>query len=590
MNMKGGVISFTTEKQDIMPELIRYANGDITFKKAGGFGVVFQMTSDVSTILSRNGCGLQSILVKLISIDKPLQFDKVDVKQVNEDDFEDEVHIHEEICKRSLKMFHCSIAPTLLHAEIYTQEEFMRHFPKIGERITTKGRIGAIFMENMSDSETVFDLFQRDKRMVIETIFPKARRLLIMLAQVGFLHNDYKLDNLLSGDSLCIIDFGMATPITPDDMARLDTYLKEFDTEKIIEFLSVDTSHLNQIKYKGYILELQWLRQDQVDTYDPVIDPAVAIAPEESIIDPIRLEEHSLCVVSEKPVKPELQTIDPRVYETLPEHLKRNMDVIRYVLQSSGVMLSSVPEDLKTEPIVRIAVSNYGYSLKDVPERLKTKELVSMAVKNRGSSIQFAPEALKRDPELIHAAVTDESMAIKFIPEDMITKELLLLCVSKHGTALRNIPQERIDHDIAIAAVKNNGDALKYVPERFRSKQVIRIAVSNPDDEDEDLFSCFPENIKEDKPFLLQLLKINGHIVKFMDNPDGELLAYAKYSDMEDNPVDLKPVQNAKAIQFLKGKRKGDDEEFNEILDRFKMEFPSGGTRKRRRKRTRRFK
>ena len=59
---------------------------------------------------------------------------------------------------------------------------------------------------------------------------------------------------------------------------------------------------------------------------------------------------------------------------------------------------------------------------------------------------------------------------------------------------------------------------------------------------------------------------------------------------MEDNPVDLEPDQNEKAIQFLKGKRKGDDEEFNEILDRFKMEFPSGGTRKRRRKRTRRFK
>jgi hypothetical protein len=590
MNMKGGVISFTTEKQDIMPELIRYANGDITFEKAGGFGVVFQMTSDVSTILSRNGCGLQSILIKLISIDKPLQFDKVDVKQVNEDDFEDEVHIHEEICKRSLTRFHCSITPTLLHAEVYTQEEFMRHFPKIGERITTEGRIGAIFMENMSDSETVFHLLQRDKRMVIETIFPKARRLLIMLAQLGFLHNDYKLDNLLSGDSLCIIDFGMATPITQLDVARLDTYLKEFDTEKIIEFLSVDTSHLNQIKYKGYIQELQWLRQDQVDTYDPVIDPNVKIAPEESIIDPIRLEEHSLCVVSKmKSKRVYVKQSNPSAYETLPEHLKRNMDVIRDALQYSGSMLSSVPEDLKTEPIVRIAVSNYGYSLKDVPERLKTKELVSIAVRNRGSSIQFAPEALKRDPELIHAAVTDESSAIKFIPEDMITKELLLLCVSKSGTSLRNIPKERIDHDIAIAAVKNNGDALKYVPERFRSEQVIRIAVSNPDDEDEDLFSYFPENLKENRPFLLQVLKINGHIVKFMDDPDGELLAYAKYSDI-DNPVELTRHQNAKAIQFLKGKRKGDDEEFNEILDRFKIEFPSGGTRKRRRKRTRRFK
>jgi hypothetical protein len=319
-----------------------------------------------------------------------------------------------------------------------------------------------------------------------------------------------------------------------------------------------------------------------------VINPEVAIAPEESIIDPIRLEEHSLCVVSEKPVKPEVQTIDPRVYETLPEHLKRNMDVIRYVLQSSGVMLSSVPEDLKTEPIVRIAVSNYGYSLKDVPERLKTKELVSIAVRNRGSSIQFAPEVLKRDPELIHDAVTNESMAIKFIPADMITKELLLLCVSKSGTSLINIPQERIDHDIAIAAVKNNGDALKYVPERFRSKQVIRIAVSNPDDEEEDLFSCFPENLKEDRPFLLQLLKINGHLVKFMDDPDGELLAYAKYSDMEDNPVVLNRDQNTKALAFLRGKRKGENEEFNEIVDRFKIEFPSGGTRKRRR--TRRLK
>ena len=554
---RGGVILYKTQKQDIMPELIRYANGDITFVNNGTYGLTFQLESDVSTILTRNGCGLTSILVKLIAIDSPLHFGETEVIDVDVDDFRNEVGIQQDIGDASLKKFSCSIVPTVLHAGVYTYEELMTHFPKIGVNVTTLGRIGIIFMENIADSETISDLIEKDKQTVIENFFPRMRRMLIMLAQLGFLHNDYNLTNwLVSGEALLLIDFGMAT--------RIDAYTVDEDITSIISFLSVDTDE----QTKGYKLQLQWLRQEQIDTFTDVIDPDVRIAPQLSITGPLHVAERELCILPKMSAvekKYVLSKTLPKVpltklsalatlrknvnfYETLPLDLKRDRHIIQAALNANGESLSHVPEDLRDEDNVRIAVKSRGWALKDVPNVFKTKDIVHLAVNNRGSAIQFSPENLKNDPGIIRTAVSNDGNAIKFVQKDKITKEIASIALRQNGNLLRFIPIDIMYDEIILSAVMNNGDSLQYVPEELRTKEVILTAVTNRDDEDEDLFQYFPPYLKEDRSFLFKVLKIDGTMVRFM-NSDDELLAHAKYSD---KPVTLTQKEKSRVAEFLK--------------------------------------
>ena len=581
---RGGVILYKTQKQDIMPELIRYANGDITFVNNGTYGLTFQLESDVSTILTRNGCGLTSILVKLIAIDSPLHFGETEVIDVDVDDFRNEVGIQQDIGDASLKKFSCSIVPTVLHAGVYTYEELMTHFPKIGVNVTTLGRIGIIFMENIADSETISDLIEKDKQTVIENFFPRMRRMLIMLAQLGFLHNDYNLTNwLVSGEALLLIDFGMAT--------RIDAYTVDEDITSMISFLSVDTDE----QTKGYKLQLQWLRQEQIDTFTDVIDPDVRIAPQLSITGPLHVAERELCILPKMSAvekKYVLSKTLPKVpltklsalatlrknvnfYETLPLDLKRDRHIIQAALNANGESLSHVPEDLRDEDNVRIAVKSRGWALKDVPNVFKTKDIVHLAVNNRGSAIQFSPENLKNDPGIIRTAVSNDGNAIKFVQKDKITKEIASIAVSKNGNLLRFIPIDIMDDEIILSALMNNGDSLKYVPEELRTKEVILTAVTNRDDEEVDLFQYFPQYLKEDRHFLFKVLKIDGTMVRFM-NSDDELLAHAKYSD---KPVRLTQKEKTRVVEFLKLHEQTED-----IMTKFRKEY-SGGKRNRKTKR-----
>jgi hypothetical protein len=482
-----------------------------------------------------------------------------------------------------LKKFSCSIVPTVLHAGVYTYEELMTHFPKIGVNVTTLGRIGIIFMENIANSETISDLIAKDKRSVIENFFPRMRRMLIMLAQLGFLHNDYNLTNwLVSGEALLLIDFGMAT--------RIDTFDEE-DVTSVISFLSVDTDE----QTKRYKLQLQWLRQEQIDTFTDVIDPNVRIAPQFSITGPLHVAERELCILPKMPaVEKEyvlsktlpkvpltklsaLATVRKNVnfYETLPLDLKRDRDIIQAALNANGELLSYVPEDLRNEDNVRIAVKSRGWALKDVTNVLKTKDIVHLAVRNRGSAIQFSPENLKNDPDIIRTAVSNDGNAIQFVPKDKITKEIAFITVSKNGNSLHFIPIDIMDDEIILSAVMNNGDSLKYVPEELKTETVILTAVKNRDDEDVDLFQYFPPYFKEDRHFLFKVLKIDGTMVKFM-NPDDELLAHAKYSD---KPVRLTQKEKTRVVEFLKLHEQTED-----IMTKFRKEY-SGGKRNRKTKR-----
>jgi len=306
---KGGVLLFQTAPQDIMPELHRFANGKVKVVGDGRYGVILRLTADESTLLKTTTCGVKHILVKVVAIDKDAIYKKYEMVKISVLDFEEEVHIHQDVCEASIKKFSCSIAPTLLYAQIYTLPE-LQQFPSISKHINTTGRVGLIFMEmieTFTDDYPASNLLEyyempQNKNLITKVMFPKARRLLIMLAQLGFLHNDFHLRNLVCPYPLLyIIDFGRASRMLEEEKDEFNSYIEANDIEKIITFLYGGIKHYINENPTGY-LSYQWLNQPQIDTFVPGIDLSIEIATEESLVAPIKIaqDQHALCVFPPK--------------------------------------------------------------------------------------------------------------------------------------------------------------------------------------------------------------------------------------------------------------------------------------------------
>ncbi len=325
---KGGVLLFQTAPQDIMPELQRFANGTINYVCSGSFGIVLKADADESIVLSTQTCGIKSILVKIVSIDKPLTFDNeieteegiekevIKIEPTSVDEFKKEVKLQELIRKKSVKNFHCSIIPSILYADVYTQAELMAIFPKIKNSIVTTGKVGLIFMEHILDHTGItarnlgsYYHYEETKYYTQQMYFPMARRLLIMLAQLGYLHNDFHTGNILAvGATVLIIDVGRVTPITPEDYELFTGYFQTYASGgSIVELLTfLHGKRIPIIAPEGeeeHYLPAQWLRQKQIDTYVPGIDPGVMIAPENIITRTLILseEQKTRCVTAKVP-------------------------------------------------------------------------------------------------------------------------------------------------------------------------------------------------------------------------------------------------------------------------------------------------
>jgi len=298
---RGGVILTRTPGQDIMPELQRFvAEGKIEFVNAGTFGATFKISlPEESPVLS----GVNTILVKVVSIGKSNTMiynheedgekEEIELHGIDKEEFEREIEVHQTVCESSIHYFGVSIAPTLLHVEIYNKKS-LSIFSKIDEHIETDGDIGLVFMEFISSSAgpagTLYDYYEqpKSKDYTIKHLLPTARRLLIMLAQLGFYHNDFHLGNILYNEKYCLlIDFGKATRIQEDILVKFNRDVKEYDTnsdpsskpslqKKILTFLYGKNAPIDKVQSSeratAYFLVRQWLISNQKEEYVSIDD------------------------------------------------------------------------------------------------------------------------------------------------------------------------------------------------------------------------------------------------------------------------------------------------------------------------------
>ena len=522
----GGVLF--TSQPNIMPELVRFTEGTIhviAYKKQA---VIVELTADPSTVLT-DPCAISSVLLKIVAIDNAVYNGHV-IEATPLKEFQDEVHNHQTICKRSLQRFKCSITPTILHADVYTQAELMAAFPNIGKDV--KGNVGLIFMERITHdpskhSPTLYDYLSHTRD---DSLLPKARRLFVMLAQIGFLHNDFHLSNIVvskplhgSSPALLLIDFGRSSNMDPTAFNEL---VELYDIAKDDALKERILTFLYRIEYKGinpddYPDSYGWFKGD--------------IANEVEVTSPIFLDEiqKKKCVLFRK--------ID---YETR-EFLRRN-----------GHLLKDYPLEKRSDRVlVLYAVANFGQALEYAsPELQDDKEVVMTAVRQDNMALRYASHAMREDRDVLRIALQnpraiqfaihpDKRFVLPHLRRDGLSlayvrdrdKEIIMTALQQNGMALHYVDRAVQDKEMVMAAVSQNGMALEYAV--IKDREVVMTAVRQ-----NGRALQYAGEWSEDEEVVLTAVLQNGYAIHFTLNRNPKLLLYASVNGHRATEDEIKRI------------------------------------------------
>lgn len=516
-----------------MPELVRFTNSKIHILSQRPQAVLMALYAD-STILS-NPCAISSVILKIVAINEDAVLNGHPIQAISVKEFESEVHKHQDICKRSIEKFRCSIAPTILYADTYTEEELIHTFPSIGKMV--KGTVGLIFMEHITHdlrfkSPTVHHYLQVTKD---DSLQPKARRLLIMLAQIGFLHNDFHLNNIVvtkplhgSNPALLLIDFGRTSSIQPSEIDVFQKKVEAYDASKDDALKKEILTFLYHIEYKGYNPDhypesFGWFKGDIADEVD-VTAPI--------LLNDVQKEQ---CVVFQK-----------IPYETR-EFLKRN-----------GHLLKDYPEVQNNKKIVLYAVSSFGYALEYASPALRNdKEVVMTAVNENGLALQYAsPEmradfdvlriairhpralqyAIRPDRQIVLTVVRKDGLSLAYVP-GITDKDILLTAVTQNALALQYV--DKPDKDIVMTAVNKNGMTLEYASDAFRDDKEVVIAAVR---QNGTALKYASDVLRADEEVVLAAVLQNGRAIHFTLNRNPKIVLYASVNGHHATANEIKMV------------------------------------------------
>jgi hypothetical protein len=448
---KTGGVLFTSDP-DIMPELVRFTEGKphVLVKQPQAIVELIAAPSDVLT----NPCTISSVLLKIVAIDNSAIFDGHILQATPIKEFQNEVHIHQDICERSVTRFGCSIAPTILYADVYTKEELMKVFPNIGQYVN--GTVGLIFMERITHNPKLKNptIYEYLKYTRDDSLLEKARRLFVMLAQLGFFHNDFHLKNVVitqplhgSSPALLLIDFGRASVIPPVELAKFQRKVEAYDTTPSDALRQEILDFLYRIEYKGYNpndypKSFGWFNGE--------------IANEVSVTAPILLDDikKKNCV--------SFQKIDY---------------VLRELLKRNGHLLKDYPKERNNRVLVLYAVANFGEALEYASEALRgDKEIVMTAVLQSTMALQFASPAMCADKDVLRIALRDlrNPRPLQFAIDP--DKQFVMPYIRKNGLALKYVDKAIQDTEMVMAAVSQNGKALQYASAALSADEDIVLA------------------------------------------------------------------------------------------------------------------
>jgi hypothetical protein len=104
---------------------------------------------------------------------------------------------------------------------------------------------------------------------------------------------------------------------------------------------------------------------------------------------------------------------------SLPEHFKRDIDIVLAALSDNGCALQFAHDSLKRDRgIVLAALKQAGWALQHVIEPLRSdKKIVLAAVRQDGMALQFAPQVLQKDKDVILTAIDQNEKAVELLAD-----------------------------------------------------------------------------------------------------------------------------------------------------------------------------
>ena len=142
-------------------------------------------------------------------------------------------------------------------------------------------------------------------------------------------------------------------------------------------------------------------------------------------------------------------------------------DKFKNDLKKNYKLLILVPDNKITYEICMIAVKTTSYALKYIPKyNIMTDkqyyELYKEVVTQDGLALKFVPENNKT-LDICEKAVTQNGKALEFVPNEKKTFDICEIAVTKNGLALEFVPNEKKTFDICKKALAQNSVALKHI-------------------------------------------------------------------------------------------------------------------------------
>lgn len=100
--------------------------------------------------------------------------------------------------------------------------------------------------------------------------------------------------------------------------------------------------------------------------------------------------------------------------------------------------------------------------------------------------------------------VKEDGFNLRFVPEELKTKEMCELAVKDEALTLQYVPEELRTYKLCYVAIKNDGTTLEFVPEELRSYEICNKAIFTilhdewDDDWDESFEGFFERNVPEE--------------------------------------------------------------------------------------------
>jgi hypothetical protein len=192
------------------------------------------------------------------------------------------------------------------------------------------------------------------------------------------------------------------------------------------------------------------------------------------------------------------------------------IDPYLYVLMICSLILLISCQDHKTNLAIQKIQTNI-YAFETLPEDLQTnKEVVLALLQMDGTKLEWIDSDLKTDRDVIATAIHQTASAFDDLPSHIkADKDVVLLAVEKNGLFLKDLPIDfKEDGDVVLAAIKQNIDAFQYISDRLKSddlliEDALNIAPKIIKFLTEDQIKQYPEAIDE-------VLMDDGRFLKYM--------------------------------------------------------------------------